>query len=158
MFASGTPAEQAHVRAALDASTFPWGLVPGPVTIHVVHGVGSKAAPNQIWIDADSLAAGRFGWGEIQHEYAHVVDFALLDDRGRAQLNLLFGTRGWLLPAAVHDDQGAERFADTLAAAYWPSADNVATAFVRPAAFRALLAQLLPGSLPLTRSATAAAR
>src|SRR5204863_153753 len=78
--------------------------------------------------------------------------------RGRAQLNLLFGTRGWLLPAAVHDDQGAERFADTLAAAYWPSADNVATAFVRPAAFRALLAQLLPASLPLTRSATAAAR
>ena len=123
-----------------------------------MHGVGSRAAGNQIWIDADALNAGRLGWGEIQHEYAHVVDFALLDDRARAQLNLFFGTRGWLLPAAAHDDQGAERFADTLAAAYWPSPDNVATPFASPAAFRALLAQLLPPGLQLRRSATAAAR
>ena len=34
-------------------------------------------------IDADSLDAGRFAWGEVQHEYAHVVDFALLDDRAQ---------------------------------------------------------------------------
>jgi hypothetical protein len=146
------------VRAALDASSFPWGIVPGQVTIHVVHGVGSRAAPNRIWIDADSLSAGRFSWGEIQHEYAHVVDFALLDDGAREQLNLFFGTRGWLLPGADHDEQGAERFADTLAAAYWPSPDNVATAFAKPAVFRALLAQLLPAGPQLRRSATAATR
>ena len=62
------------------------------------------------------------------------------------------------MPTAHHDDQGAERFADTLAAAYWISPDNVATAFAKPAAFRALLSQLLSPRLNVRRSATAAAR
>jgi hypothetical protein len=143
VFDGGSAAEQAHVRAALEASSFPWGLVPGTVTIHLAHGVGSKAAPGQIWIDTDSLSAGRFAWGEIQHEYAHIVDFALLDAAGRAQLSRLLGGRGWLVPTVAHDEQGAERFAETLAAAYWPSPDNSAEAFGVPAAFRALVSRLL---------------
>jgi hypothetical protein len=159
LFDGGSAGERVQIVAALDASSFPWGIVPGPVRIHVVHGRGSSAAPGQIWIDADSLSAGRFAWGEIQHEYAHVVDFALLDDAARAQFRALLGGRGWLVPGAAHDDQTAERFAESLAASYWISPDNSAEATVRPAAFRALLTQVLAGRrLALRRSGTGEAR
>lgn len=40
VFDGGSAKERATVRAALEASSFNWGLVPGPVTIHVAREIG----------------------------------------------------------------------------------------------------------------------
>ena len=152
-FDSGTKAEQTQVTAALDASSFPWGIVPGPVVIHIGRGLASSASRNQIWLDADLLDAGSYSWGVVQHEYAHQVDFALLTPEMRAELHtLLLGGTAWC-GAEGHANLDCERFADLVAWAYWPSSDNVmkpqSTADeggqVAPAAFRAALAAILPG-------------
>jgi hypothetical protein len=83
VFASGTPREQAQVHAALEASSFDWSLVPQTITIHIDRGHESDATQGSIWLDADLVDAGQFAWGTIQHEYAHQVDFFLLDDAKR---------------------------------------------------------------------------
>src|SRR3978361_1119447 len=62
-FDGGTTAEQTQVKAALNASAFPWSVVPGPVVIHIGRGVASSASPNQIWLDADITGPGRFPLG-----------------------------------------------------------------------------------------------
>jgi hypothetical protein len=144
-FAGGTPAQQSQVRSALNASSFNWGLVPGPVVIHIGRGDGPHAAAGQIWLDASLLDSGRFSWGVIQHEYAHQVDFSLLTDPMRSQLQTLLGGSSWW--NGPHDSIACERFADAVAWAYWPSPDNV----LRPdrpvaAQLRAMLAVLLPGA------------
>jgi hypothetical protein len=140
----GTHAEQTQVRSALNASSFNWGVVPGPVVIHIGRGDGPHAAAGQIWLDASLLDSGRFSWGVIQHEYAHQVDFSLLTDPMRSRLTALLGGSSWW--NGTHDSLAGERFADAVAWAYWPSPDNV----LRPdhpvaEQFRALLAVLLPG-------------
>jgi hypothetical protein len=149
VFDGGTRAEQAEVHSALEASSFNWSLVPGPVAIHIVRGVNSHAAPGAIWLDAGLLDTGRFAWGVVQHEYAHQVDFALLTDPMRTMLHgLLHGSSWW--GGEGHSELDCERFADTLAWAYWPSKDNVMrpagaadeVGQVAPAAFRAALAGL----------------
>src|SRR5947209_12150981 len=76
----GTAAQQAQVKKALDASSFDWNLVPATITIHISRGHTSEAVKGEIWLDADLLNAGTFAWGVVQHEYAHHVDFFLLDD------------------------------------------------------------------------------
>jgi len=144
-FDGGTRAEQAQVKAALDVSSFDFSLVPGQVTIHVVRGIVPEATPGQIWLDASLLDTGRFGWGVVQHEYGHQVDFALLDDSERARLQALLGGAAWC-GGASHDQLTCERFADLISWAYWQSPDNVmkpAGGAVAPA-FRALLAQFIP--------------
>src|SRR5664279_4646261 len=98
VFDGGSQPQQAQVTAALNASSFPWSIVPGPVVIHIQRGVVSSAAPNQIWLDANLLDAGRFAWGVVQHEYAHQVDFALLDSATRAQLHTILGGTAWSGP------------------------------------------------------------
>ena len=40
-FDGGTPAEQRQVRAALDASSFNWSLVPVQITIHIARDIPS---------------------------------------------------------------------------------------------------------------------
>jgi hypothetical protein len=155
-FDGGTKAEQTQVTSALDASAFPWGIVPGPVVIHIGRGLPSSASPNQIWLDADLLDAGTFSWGVVQHEYAHQVDFALIAPDARAQLHALLGGTAWC-GGEGHANLDCERFADLVAWAYWPSPDNVmkpqsATdegGQVAPAVFRSVLAAILPG-LPVT--------
>ena len=72
-FDGGTRAQQSQVRAALDASSFNWSLVPGTVEIHIGRGEGPHAVAGQIWLDASLLDSGRFSWGVIQHEYAHQI-------------------------------------------------------------------------------------
>ncbi len=144
-FDGGTRAQQAQVRSALNASSFNWSLVPGPIEIHIGRGDGPHAVAGQIWLDASLLDSGRFSWGVIQHEYAHQVDFALLTDPVRAQLQLLLGGSSWW--SGSHDSLACERFADAVAWAYWPSQDNV----LRPGRlvaeqFRAALAVVLPGA------------
>jgi hypothetical protein len=159
VFDGGSQAEQTHVTAALNASSFPWGIVPGPVVVHIRGGVPSSAAPNQIWLDANLLDAGRFSWGVVQHEYAHQVDFALLDTASRAQLHTLLGGSAWSGPEG-HSNLDCERFADLVSWAYWSSSDNVMKPMsaqdeggeVTPTVFRAALAAILPG-LPTAAAA-----
>jgi hypothetical protein len=156
-FDGGTKAQQAQVTSALNASAFPWGIVPGPVVIHIGRGIASSASPKQIWLDADLLDAGTFSWGVVQHEYAHQVDFALLAPSTRAQLHTILGGSAWCGGGEGHANLDCERFADLVAWSYWPSADNVmkpqsATdegGQVTPALFRAALAAILPG-VPVT--------
>lgn len=144
-FDGGTKAQQAQVKAALDASAFDFTTVPAPVTIHIRRGVDSYSTPGDVWLDADLLSAGTFAWGVVQHEYAHQVDFFLLDDALRAQLHGVLGGAGWWTGGG-HDVLDAERFADLVAWAYWPSTANV----MKPArpvstpAFRAIVDRLLP--------------
>jgi hypothetical protein len=119
-------AQRQVVVSALEASSFDWHVVPGPIVIHIVRAAASEAAPGQIWLDGDLLDAGRFVWGVVQHEYAHQVDYLLLDDEQRARLLRLLGGRDWCygVPGLRHADYGCERFASTLAWSYWQSPDN----------------------------------
>jgi len=161
VFDGGTRAERGQVTAALNASSFDWSVVPGPIVIHIGSGVGPHALAGQIWLAASLLDTGRFSWGVVQHEYAHQVDFALLTDAMRAQLLPQLQTTVWWGPAAAHAQLGAERFADELAWAYWQSPDNVmqpASASdeggqMAPAAFRTALASLL-GVQPVRKLAS----
>ena len=158
-FDGGTPVEQRQVEAALDTSSFDWGLVPSEITIHIAPRTDTRAAPGEIWLDAGLVDAGTFAWGLIQHEYAHQVDFFLLDDARHAQLAAL-GGKAWWSPNGLatapngtlaHADLTSERFASTLAWAYWPSTQNAMrptsvtdeSAAMAPAAFRALLGRVL---------------
>jgi hypothetical protein len=152
-FDGGSQAEQTQVTAALNASSFPWGVVPGPVVVHIQRDVASAAAPNQIWLDANLLDSGRFSWGVVQHEMGHQVDFFLFDDTKRAQLDTALGGQNWCysVQGLAHSAYGCERFASELAWAYWPSADNsmkpgpgnTEAGAMPVVAFRALLAQML---------------
>ena len=149
----GTPAHRAQVRAALNASAFDWGRVPAQITIHVAPGAHPHALPGHIWLDANLLASGRFSWAVVQHEYAHQVDFFLLDPASRAFLNAVLGGLDWCgaVTGLHHAAYGCERFASTLAWAYWPSPHNVLrpeegldeSAAVSAPAFRSLLSTLL---------------
>jgi hypothetical protein len=151
-FDGGSKAQQGQVVAALDASSFPWSIVPGSVVVHIQPGVASAAAPGQIWLDADLLDSGRFAWGVVQHEYAHQVDFALLNDATRAQLHTILQGAAWSGPEG-HASLDCERFADLVAWSYWTSSDNVMKPLsaqdeggqATPAVFRAALATILPG-------------
>lgn len=124
-FAGGTPRERAEVVHALDASSFDWQTVPARITIHIEPGTSSYATPGEIWLDANLLEAGMFAWGVVQHEYAHQVDFFLLTAPARALLLRRLGATVWCSQTSVRRDQlGCERFASTLAWAYWPSPEN----------------------------------
>ena len=163
VFDGGTPNEQAQVRGALEASSFDWNVVPVTVTVHIARGLGSSAAPGQIWLDADLLDAGTYAWGVVQHEYAHQVDFFLLSASARTQLLAALGGVSWWRPSTAaqapdgtvqHASLTSERFASTLAWSYWQSPSNTLKPHSRndesgamaPAKFRALLASLLARS------------
>ena len=146
--AGGTARERAQVVAALAASRFDWQLVPARIEVHIARGVTSSATPGEIWLDADLLDAGVFAWGVVQHEYAHQVDFFLLDAIRRAVLLRQMGGRVWCNDRPEgRDELGCERFASTLAWAYWPSRENcMPPETARPltrAQFRRLVSRLL---------------
>lgn len=153
VFAGGTPAQRAQVRAALNASSFNWSRVPAQITIHVVPEAHTHAMQGHIWVDAGLLSAGRFSWATIQHEYAHQVDFYLLDAASRAFLNTMLGGLDWCYSVSGldHSAYGCERFASTLAWAYWRSPQNSLrpesgsdeAAAMAPGPFRALLSSLV---------------
>jgi hypothetical protein len=150
-FEGGTRAERSEVVSALNASSFNWSLVPGQVLIHIGNGVPPHATAGQVWLDGGLLDTGRFSWGVVQHEYAHQVDFGLLTDTMRAQLQPLLQADTWWGSLDQHAQLGCERFADELAWAYWQSPDNVMKpdgpadegAQLSPDAFRAALASVL---------------
>jgi hypothetical protein len=151
-FDGGTFAQRDQVRQALQASAFDWDLVPGSITIHIRRGITSQAAPRHIWLDAGLLDSGPFSWGVIQHEFAHQIDYLLLTDADRAAIQRLLGGNAWCSgpEGYQHDDNACERFATSVAWAYWPSSGNVFDPvkntderWVRPVALRSLLAALL---------------
>jgi hypothetical protein len=147
----GSPAERGQVVAALDASAFDWSVVPARIQIHVAPGIDSYSIPGAIFVDSRLLAAGEFGWGVVQHEYAHQVDFLLFDAGTEQRLNDLLHGADWYGFGDPHHLRGVERFASTLAWAYWPSPQSAmrptSTAdeagAMRPARFRRLMAKLL---------------
>lgn len=153
VIAGGTPSERQQVVDALNASSFDWSIVPGPVTITISANPVVETVPGQIWVNAGLLDSGEFSWGTVQHEYGHQVDFALLDDAQRAQLLAALGGVTWWNtdPTLQHSQYGCERFASTLAWAYWQSPDNAMapkdiggeSGGMQPASFRALLASML---------------
>lgn len=165
VFAGGTPDEQSQVRQALDASSFPWGVVPHQVVIHIGAGLPSEATPGQIWLDSNLVDSGVFSWGLVQHEYAHQVDFLMLSDPARQALTSVLGGKTWCWgagPVLDHAQYGCERFASTLAWAFWPSSQNVLqptgpedeSAALPPARFKALLGALLRAVTDSDRLAT----
>jgi hypothetical protein len=159
VFDGGTQVQRGQVKSALAASSFNWSLVPGQIVIHIGKGISSHAVAGQIWLDGGLLDTGRFSWGVVQHEYAHQVDFGLLTDPLRAQLQSPLQADSWWGSLDQHAQLGCERFADTLAWAYWQSPDNVMKpdsptaegGQMAPAAFRAALASVL-GVQPLRRA------
>jgi hypothetical protein len=165
VFAGGTANEQTQVRQALDASSFDWNLVPTQVTIHIVKGLpASYSTPGQTWLDANLLDSGQFSWGTVQMEYAQQVQFTTLNQQQRTALTSQLGAQQWCYdnPALPRGDNACERFAATLAWAYWPSSQNSMkpagasdwSASMNPKAFRTLLSQLI--GAPDTIDATAA--
>lgn len=159
-FDGGTPAQRSQVRQALNASSFNWNLVKRQITIHIVRGQVSHSTPGEIWLDADLLNSGRFGWATVQDEFAHQVDFLLFTPAIRGQLQQALGAKAWCYEnysVTAHSDQGCERFSSVLAWAYWTSGDNAyrptsktdESAAMAPAKFRALLDRLLGTSTTL---------
>jgi hypothetical protein len=157
-FDGGTPAEHATVVAALDASWFDWDVVPARITIRIRPGVDSDAVRGRITLDADLLDAGTFAWGVVQHEYAHQVDFFLFDESTRAFLLERLGGEAWCydVQSLPHASYGCERFASTLAWAYWPARANCMrpttpddeSAALPPRDFRGLVDGLLSQRAP----------
>jgi hypothetical protein len=160
VFDGGTPRQRAQVRIALDTSSFDWSIVPARIVIHLRKSTDTYAVRGEIFVDADLLDSGIFAWGPIQHEYAHQVDFYLLNRAKRATLLRLLGGRSWFAAGSSvagfrrkyqHALYGCERFASTLAWAYWMSPDNSLrpqsandeAAAMEPARFRRLLEQML---------------
>jgi hypothetical protein len=148
-----TAAEQAQIRAALEASSFDWGLVGARITIHVRAGIVSHSTRGHIWLDSRLLRAGRFAWATIQDEYAHQLDFFRFDEQTRRRLTAELGAKDWCytVDGLAHSDYGCERFASTLVWTYWRSPQNAyrptssrdEAAAMPPARFRAMLAELL---------------
>jgi hypothetical protein len=165
VFAGGTAKEQSQVTSALNASAFDWSLVPAQITVHIGPGMPTEATTGNIWLDANLLDAGTFSWGTVQHEYAHQVDFFLLDGAKRQLLQSLIGGSDWCygVSGLAHAQYGCERFASTLAWAYWPSAANTMkpssardeSAAMDPAKFRQLLTSLIGAPNTVTSSVTA---
>ena len=77
-----TVRERAQIEAALAASSFDWRVLPAVVHVHVRPGVQARATPGHVWLSSELLASGKFAWAVIQDEFAHQIDFFLLDPSG----------------------------------------------------------------------------
>lgn len=170
-FSGGTLAERATVIAALAASSFPWHIIPQPIAVRIASGLETQSTPGTVSIDANLLDTGSFAWGIVQHEFAHQVDFLVIDSSKREALWRLVGGRAWCWGGTAsvldHAAYGCERLASTIAWAYWPSPANAISpvgsaevAVADAAAFRRALTRILAASsAPVERAAgvTAAA-
>jgi hypothetical protein len=152
VFDGGTRAERQAVTSALEASSFDWSVIPGPIVVHIAVGAPSESLPGEIWLDPDLLHSGTFAWGVVQHEFAHQVDYLLFDDAQRSRLRRLLRGRDWCYEAALpHAEHGCERFASTLAWSYWQSPKNCMkpasardeSAAMPPQRFKTLLESML---------------
>jgi hypothetical protein len=152
-FAGGTPRQQAQVRSALEASSFDWGIVPEKVTVHIgAYGV-SHSTRGHVFLDGGLLDSGRFAWPTVMDEYAHQIDFFLLDPARRAVLQSRLGASAWCYETGGlgHAAYGCERFSSMVAWAFWPVKESSyrptsrtdETAAMAAAEFRSLLADLI---------------
>jgi len=169
VFQGGTPFEQQQVRDALDASSFNWSLVGEQITIDIDPSVGQdESIPGEIFLDPALLDSGALSWGVVQTEYANQVDFFLLPEQDHALFNSALGGTVWCYgdePGLQLSQYGCERFAATLAWAYWQSPGNCIqpaqvgadAAGMTPAEFRALLASQLGDVTSPTSTAMPAA-
>jgi hypothetical protein len=152
-FEGGSKKDRAQVHAALATSSFDWGLVQQQVTVHIGPYGTSYATPGHVWLDAGVLRAGKFGWATVMDEFAHQIDFFVLDGPRRQILQDRLGAQAWCyeVPGLGHAANGCERFSSMVAWAYWPSKDNPyrpsslteESASMSPTAFRSLLADLI---------------
>lgn len=155
----GSKKNAAQIRRALDASRFDWSLVRAEITIHVAAGSESFSTPGHIWLSPELLASGSFSWGVVQHEYAHQVDFFLLADAQRDLLAQQLHASDWCYgtPGLPHERYGCERFASTMAWAYWPDRRNSQrptsakdeSSAMAPARFRVLVARMVGSRNPV---------
>lgn len=155
VFSGGSEAARAQVRMALDRSAFNWSRVPAQITIRITNCGCAGAKPGEIVLDEKLLTSSPFGryhaWGIVQHEYAHQVDFFLLDARDRSALSRRLGGKAWCyeVKGVGHDDNGCERFATFVAWAFWKSGANsqaphwAQRTSIRRPAFRKLVQRLL---------------
>ena len=151
VFSGGSEAARAQARAALQASSFDWSLVPATITVRISDCGCAGARPGVIVLDEDLLESAPYGraytWAIVQHEYAHQIWDLALDDGARALLGerLGGGDLCYEQPGLPHDVHSCERFADTLAWAFWPNPENPARSGRAMGArrFRALMTQLL---------------
>jgi hypothetical protein len=154
VFDGGTPYQQLQVRSALEASSFNWSLVTQQITIKIAPVAVDNSIPGTIYLDPDLLNSGQYSWGVVQNEYANEVDFFLLPEQAHATFNGALGGTAWCYsdqPGLRVAQYGCERFASTLAWAYWQSPDNCInptdtggiSAGIAPDAFRALLTSTL---------------
>lgn len=160
-FDGATPTERSTVRAALDASSFDWDIVPEQVTIHVGAYGTSHSTPGHVWLDRGLLRSGRFAWGSVMDEYAHQVDYFVLEPAHRVLLQQRLKARAWCyeVQGLGHAANGCERFSSMVAWAYWPSRHNAyrpqsrtdETATMPAAEFRLMLAALVGVPSALTQ-------
>lgn len=152
--AGGTARQQQQVRLALEASAFDFSRLPATVQVHIAPGAPPRALRGHVWLDARLLDAGMFSWAVVQDEFAHQVDYFLLDDLDRAVLNDAVRGRVWChgdRPGLPHAAYGCERFSSTFVWAYWPSPANAyrpasaadESASMEPVRFRSLLESML---------------
>jgi hypothetical protein len=119
------------VRAALERSRFDWDAVDEKITIRILNCGCAGASPGEIVLDEEILTDPRFGlrygWGIVQHEYAHQVAFFFFDARARRRVQGWLGGGDWCYEgeSAAADDHACERFASSLAWAYWPRRRNI---------------------------------
>lgn len=159
VFDGGTASQRAQVVSALAVSSFDWSVLP-PITVHIRTDSESFAIPGEVWLDARLLDAGRFSWGVVQHEFAHEVDFLVLTTTQRGFFQKFLGATTWcdITRELPHSAYGCERFASTLAWAFWQSRDNCMrpesrrdeSAAVSPAAFRSAIARIFPAARRLS--------
>ncbi len=164
-FDGGTRRERTQVRAALGASAFDWRLLRQRTTVHIGPYGTSRSTPGQVWLDAGLLHSGRFAWATVMDEFAHQIDYVLLDEPRRRILQDRLGAPAWCyeVPGLDHAENGCERFASMVAWAYWPSKENAyrprcradETSSMTATDFRTLLAELIgeqPTLVPRQRS------
>ncbi len=123
VFDGGTPRQQAQVRAALEISAFDWNLLPEQTVVHIgVYNV-SHSAPGHVYLDGGLLSSGQFAWPTVMDEFAHQIDFFLLDRVRRMILQERLGVSAWCYEVGglAHSGYGCERFSSMVAWAYWPS-------------------------------------
>ena len=138
VFAGGSLAARAQVQAALDRSAFDWDVVPGQVTIRITSCGCAGSRPGEIVLDEGQLTSSPFGsryvWGIVQHEYAHQVDFLVLDESDRDRFSRRYGAGAWCYEVGGldHDAYGCERLATLVAWAYWRSPANAQRPDWRP--------------------------
>jgi hypothetical protein len=131
VFEGGSVEARETVRAALEISRFDFDRVPSRITMKITNCGCAGARPGLIVLDenvvTDTSLGERYSWGLIQHEYAHQIDYFLLDDDDRTAVRRVLGGKAWCYEkeGLSHDANACERFADVVSWAFWPSEDNV---------------------------------